>query len=245
MGSYLRALRAPTPLVAWPVLAALFAVSGSFGGGEYLAFVPRTAFWLLIVGTSLAFGIAVRVAIECIWSVTDYLAASLAASVLSCAVLGFALPPLTRWMLDLPAAEAPSPAVVAVTVLLLGGGITLLRHFLQRDAPPVAGAGEARPKLLGRLPDEVGGALLHLSVSDHYVDVATDRGTGRVLMRFSDAMEEVAEVDGLRVHRSHWVARAAVAAVERCNGRTFLRLTNGTRVPVSRAYEGAVASLGG
>ena len=245
MEAYLRALRAPTPLVAWPVLAVLFAVSGSFGGGEHLAFVPRTAFWLLIVGLSLAFGVAVRVAIERRWREADYFAASLTSSVLSSGVLGFVLPPLAQWMLDLPAAAVPSPAVVAVTVLLLGGGMTLLRYLLLQDAPAGSAGDDTRPKLLGRLPDEVGGALLHLSVSDHYVEVATDRGTGRVLMRFSDAIEEVAQVDGLRVHRSHWVARAAVAAVERDNGRTFLTLTNGTRVPVSRAYERAVASLGG
>jgi hypothetical protein len=228
--------------VAWPVVAVLFSVSGSFGGGEHLALVPRTVFWLLIVGGSLAFGVALRVAIERLWRSTDYLTASLAASVLSAGVFAVALPPLVRRMLDLPAAAVPDPAAVAVTVMLLGGGMTMLRHFLIHDVPPGAGP---RPKLLGRLPEEVSGALLHLSVSDHYVEVATDRGTGRVLMRFSDAIEEVAQVDGLRVHRSHWVARAAVAAVERDNGRTFLTLINGTRVPVSRAYEHVVASLGG
>lgn len=238
---YLRALLAPTPLVAWPVVAVLFSVSGSFGGGEHLALLPRTAFWLLIVGGSLAFGIALRVAIERLWRGTDHLTASLFASVLSAGVLAFALPPLARLMLDLPPEAVPEPAAVAVTVMLLGGGMTLLRHLLIRDPPPDAGR---RPKLLGRLPAEVSGVLLHLSVSDHYVEVATDRGTGRVLMRFSDAIEEVEQVEGLRVHRSHWVARAAVAAVERNNGRTFLTLINGTRVPVSRAYERAVASLG-
>jgi hypothetical protein len=230
-------------MVAWLVLSALFTVSGSFEGSEYLAFVPRAAFWLLIVGVSLAFGVAVRVAIERLWREVGYLGAALAASLLSAGVLGFVLPPLSQWMLDLPAAETPSPAAVAATVMLLGGGMSLLRHFLVRGAAGEAGEGAGRPKLLCRLPDGVDGTLLHLSVSDHYVEVATDRGTGRVLMRFSDAIEDVAQIDGLRVHRSHWVARAAVATVERANGRTFLTLTNGTRVPVSRAYEGEVATL--
>lgn len=226
------------------MLAVLFSVSGSFGGGAYLALVPRTAFWALIVGVSLAFGVAARVAIERLWRNAGYLAASLAASVLSAAVLSLLLPPLSRWMLDLPAAAIPSRASVAATVIVLGGGMSFLRHFLLRGAEATAGGVGARPKLLGRLPAEIDGALLHLSVSDHYVEVATDRGTGRVLMRFSDAIGEVASVDGLRVHRSHWVARAAVATVERDRGRTFLTLTNGARVPVSRAYEGAVARLG-
>jgi DNA-binding LytR/AlgR family response regulator len=38
------------------------------------------------------------------------------------------------------------------------------------------------------------------------------------------------------VHRSYWVARKAVAAVEREGHRTELVLTSGDRVPVSRTY---------
>ena len=35
-----------------------------------------------------------------------------------------------------------------------------------------------------------------MSMQDHYVEVTTTRGTEMVLMRFSDAIKDVAPVDG-------------------------------------------------
>ena len=54
-----------------------------------------------------------------------------------------------------------------------------------------------------------------------------------LLLRFSDAIAEVEE-EGAQVHRSHWVAWAAVEAVERDGIKLFLRLKSGARVPVSK-----------
>ena len=93
------------------------------------------------------------------------------------------------------------------------------------------------PALLARLPAESRGALLHLRMQDHYVEVHTAVGMALLLMRFRDALREVEDADGLRVHRSHWVARAAVVGVERRRGGSFvLRLVNGNEVPVSRSF---------
>lgn len=48
----------------------------------------------------------------------------------------------------------------------------------------------------------------------------------------------LAASDGLMVHRSWWVAREAVLAIERQNRRHQITLTNGQVVPVSRAGSG-------
>lgn len=80
------------------------------------------------------------------------------------------------------------------------------------------------------------GALWAISVRDHYVDVRTSTGQASLLMRLSDAMAEAEPVEGIQVHRSHWVAWAAVAAAEREGARLFLRLQDGARIPVSRAH---------
>ncbi len=106
--------------------------------------------------------------------------------------------------------------------------------------PPVAEAA-----LLTRLPARSRAELLHLRMQDHYVEVHTTAGSEMLLLRFRDALNEVEGVDGLQVHRSHWVARNAVAGVERRSGsRIALRLVNGSRVPVSRSFAPRLRSQG-
>ena len=68
------------------------------------------------------------------------------------------------------------------------------------------------------------------------MEIHTDGGSDLLLLRFRDALREVAEIDGAQVHRSHWVARSAVAGVVRHRGRVVLRLVNGAEVPVSRSF---------
>ena len=57
-------------------------------------------------------------------------------------------------------------------------------------------------------------------------------------------MREVDGIDGMQVHRSHWVAATAVARMVRRGGRVFLKLTNGAEVPVSRTFAPALKDKG-
>ena len=99
--------------------------------------------------------------------------------------------------------------------------------------------------LLSRLPARSRAELLHLRMQDHYVEVHTAAGSEMLLLRFRDALREVEDVNGLRVHRSHWVARAAIVGVERGRGgRVTLRLVNGSRIPVSRSFAPALKARG-
>ncbi|MCU0800989.1 MAG: LytTR family transcriptional regulator [Rhodobacteraceae bacterium] len=111
-------------------------------------------------------------------------------------------------------------------------------------APAAADAATGPPAILSRLPMQKRGDLLSLSVQDHYVDVVTTRGREMLLMRLGDAIRETAPVTGLQVHRSHWVARAAVTAAERRGDGALLTLTNGAAIPVSRAYVPALRKAG-
>lgn len=100
-------------------------------------------------------------------------------------------------------------------------------------APPPAAP---TPAFLERLPRDLGRDVLALQAQDHYLRVTTRTGSSLILYRFSDALREMEPVDGLRAHRSHWVARAAVKRLVARNGRHFLLLDNGERIPVSRTY---------
>ncbi len=100
--------------------------------------------------------------------------------------------------------------------------------------------GTAAAPILDRLPVARRGRLLHLQVRDHYVEIHTDRGSELVLMRFGDALKELGGTEGMQVHRSHWIARAAVKKIVRRAGRTAAFLENGAEVPVSRRYARAL-----
>ncbi|MGI9353556.1 MAG: LytTR family DNA-binding domain-containing protein [Rhizobiaceae bacterium] len=61
-------------------------------------------------------------------------------------------------------------------------------------------------------------------------------GSEMVLLRLTDAEKELAGYDGLRVHRSWWVARKHVTKLKRDGDRQVLEISNGEEIPVSRSY---------
>jgi hypothetical protein len=114
----------------------------------------------------------------------------------------------------------------------------LSQAVFRRPKTPLAAAAEAGPvvRFLERLPANLKGAALHaVEAEDHYVRVHTDRGSTLILMRLADATAELEGLEGARVHRSWWVARAAVAGAARRGAQTVLKLAGGVEAPVSRA----------
>ncbi|MEL6584928.1 MAG: LytTR family DNA-binding domain-containing protein [Pseudomonadota bacterium] len=122
--------------------------------------------------------------------------------------------------------------VIRVIVDLFRNGATP-----ERSAPVTA-------RIWKRVPPKLGRDLVRLSVQDHYVEVHTTLGMELVLMRFSDAMAELEGIAGHQTHRSHWVADAAIAESVRRDGRVFLRLRDGTDIPVSRSFQPALREMG-
>jgi DNA-binding LytR/AlgR family response regulator len=80
-------------------------------------------------------------------------------------------------------------------------------------------------------------------MQDHYLAVHSTGGTEMILCRMEDAARELEGV-GCRVHRSWWVAKAAVVAVERDRQRLMLKLADDSRVPVGRSYRPNVRAAG-
>jgi len=94
--------------------------------------------------------------------------------------------------------------------------------------------------ILSRLKPENRGALIRLAVRDHYTEVVTSRGRELVLLRFGDALREIGDTEGMRLHRSHWIAADHVAGLKRDNGKLFIVTRDGMEMPVSRPYADAV-----
>lgn len=116
-------------------------------------------------------------------------------------------------------APAPSPAAQAASA-----------DCVAAPAPAPGGAA-----FLDRLPPHLGETLLCLENEDHYVRAHSAAGSALILMRMRDAVAELKGVEGARVHRSWWVARAAVAEVVRRDRNLRLRLVDGREVPVARS----------
>lgn len=106
-----------------------------------------------------------------------------------------------------------------------------------------AAAPEYPPDFLSKLPAALRRDILALEAEDHYVRVHTRHGSALVLMRLADAAALIDPRLGLRVHRSWWVAKEGVRAVERTPGRAIARLVDDTEVPISRTYLSAARTV--
>ncbi|MBE0452617.1 MAG: LytTR family transcriptional regulator [Roseovarius sp.] len=134
--------------------------------------------------------------------------------------------------------------VIWVHTMFVVAPIFLLRRQFGLEKGLSAPAPE-RPRLARRLPEALQGAdILRLSGNGHTVEVVTDQGAHTLRLRLSDAIDEMEPVAGMCTHRSHWVTLAAMTGRECREGKVFLRLSNGERVPVSRTYAPQLEAAG-
>ena len=124
----------------------------------------------------------------------------------------------------------------------------------RRVATPVSGdnahAGRQKtvtsmpPAFLRKLPPEKRGALWAITAEQHYLRIYTSAGDDLVLMRFSDALNDLKGVNGQQIHRSHWVSVDGFKGFSEEDKRLFVILKNDVALPVSRPnYTAAKAAF--
>ena len=222
----------------------LMVVVGGFGTGS-LPLGLRSLFWTLLIGWNAIkwqawFALTVRKPADW-WR----------AAALGAVLLNLSLPLEIGVVLALCGVEAamPAPAIwfeaLAISAVLFGV-IVLVRTRARARAPsPVQHLAIDPDGLLGRAGIASPSALRSIVAEDHYCRVhGTEAASALVHHRFCDALVEVAGLDGLRVHRSAWVADAAVAAARREGRRWLLVLSDGRMVPVSARYVADVRARG-
>ncbi len=236
-----RVFTEPRALATIGVLALILGISGPFQTYDYLPLGPRLAYWLAIAASTSVTGVffgtwsmqAVRRRLP-VFAVL-ILAAGFGAGIPVAGVVT-----AVSW-LAFGSDVGGLFVEMAVYCVVIASGVSLIFGLMKFHAPSATAAAdmpeaEKRPRLLERLPVGARGDLVSLSVSDHYVEVVTTRGKALVLMRLSDAIAETEGVDGLQIHRSHWVARDQVANTHRAGGKVSVETSVGTRLPVSRGF---------
>lgn len=83
----------------------------------------------------------------------------------------------------------------------------------------------------GRVFDMV--EILHLEARGNYVAVHTDSGVTEVPGPFSALLEQMPDRLGLRIHRSHWVARRAIVGSRKQGRDLLVDLVHGGAAPVA------------
>ena len=162
----------------------------------------------------------------------------------ACAVFGVETFLMRR---DMSLAYAPR---IFGLVWVISAGMTAVGYMAQKSilAPPPADAPEGAGPVetfLSRLPLKFRQAELHaVSSEDHYLRVHTSLGEELILMRLADAVRELDGGGGLQVHRSWWVAKAAVRDVKRQGGKVSLVLPSSKEAPVSRTFTAEVKAAG-
>lgn len=108
--------------------------------------------------------------------------------------------------------------------------------FEYRPRAPLPETGPRRSRFHDRLPRDAHPDIVSMTVNDHYVEVSTVEARHLVLIRLTDAIDEIDGVAGVRLHRSHWAAAPHIRGVERRDRKFYARLSDGRDLPVSKTY---------
>lgn len=231
------------------LLAGLGLLLSLLGPYRTLDFPPllRTAYWLAaVVGAGLAC-IGADAALGS--KVPGFWARVAAVSLVMTPPVTLYIYALNAVMLDLPRRPwlMPQLACQVFVVLLLVMALRGLawRRVVETRTVVVPPLPEAERALRLRLSARRRGArLIAVEAEDHYVRVHTDAGSELVLMRFSQALDDLAQAYGYRLHRSWWVAAEAIEAVRWKRGGGEARLAQGITAPISRSYAAVLKQAG-
>lgn len=233
----------------WAVLGGVgfvLGLSGPFETSTLMRLGPRMIYWLFVVATTFSVGIIIhevlqpRLSARKIGFWTTLLTQGIATGIgISIVML------LINWVgLGASPWDARYALGMVFNVTLIAIVVSGILAFNAQSAPSPARERPLLSRLQSRLAQDKRGALISMSVEDHYVSVTTTKGTSMVLMRLGDAIAEAEAANGLQVHRSHWVATDHIADAQRAGDKATLTLTDGRKLPVSRTYIKAIKKAG-
>lgn len=249
------------PYTVWAVLTVVLSVTGAFGSRYSYSIVGRSLLWAVVMAVSILVGTVLRTLVNLTFRTVRVRLRSVMIAALVSLVLTPFLKLLSNSFIVMAEVSHPDVSEIAFLVASVSLAISALRvvpnntvaglelGFAEAPQDQDAAAADlpAEPvqsRLMQRLDPALRGELWSISVRDHYVDVRTSQGQASLLLRLSDAIAEAEPAEGTQVHRSHWVAWAGVAGVDREGAKVFLQLRHGIRVPVSKNHREKLVARG-
>lgn len=217
-------------------------ISGPFGTLEILPLGFRLVYWTLMVLPTAALGVWLHTLVRVNeWrNFFSICVVGLVFGVVASAIiiiLGFALlSPIQKYpgALDLFFYSFPSATLIFISTVFLDNW----RHEYPKNEEKL------RPILLSRLKKYPNAQhILSLVAQDHYVEITTELGSELCLIRLSDAISEVAPIDGIQIHRSIWVAKSAIKKVNANSFKAEVMLMNGNVLKVSQSRVNELKSI--
>ncbi len=228
-------LLSPTRLWCFLLAALAVSLSGPFGTFK-MPLLERAAYWvpwlaLVWLVTALVFEGVDRKIPDAGWrplvrNVTSFVMTLPIAAVCAVALATLFFPKIS-FTADTVFREAQFLAPFVA-------GIIGLHHISQPARTPNPTL-EPEPRL-DWLPAKLGRELIQIQVIDHYLHIETKLGKHVTFGSLADASADLSKYPGLRVHRTHWVALDAIKSRSWRGSSMELKLTNGAKVPVGRAY---------
>lgn len=246
-----RALRA---LIVSLAFATLLSMLGAYGTHQ-LGLVGAWVYWFALIGGGMVLGSFGFRQVTHVWLVGRPWWAQWAVATVAMTVPMVGLVSVAQTVIGNPV-SARHLVVFAGQVMLIVAAVAAVQMLVdpppQPDVAPQPSASpglhsessvkapttaeSAGPAFAKRLPPKLLGAdIWALSAEDHYVRVHSSKGADLVLIRLADAIAEMDAVDGLRVHRSWWVAKAGVAQIRRRTEGGVVVLHTGVEAPISRS----------
>ncbi len=236
------------PALRWTRVAAVTTLAGVVLGalgpfGSYLndGMLLRSAYWIGATWLGLVLyggGVAIsRLAKAGSWRrqallVLSVLIGSVPQAVITRMVALRVWPGLLRYGPGWRLWYVQTATIGAITVL---GATAWLEARLRRPVPlPASTQGDGRTIPRAGRSISPSRDVIALQMEDHYVRVHTLAGSTLVHGPLTQAIEQVAPLEGLRIHRSWWIARHAVQRVEGSSRSMRLTLSNGLSAPVAR-----------
>ncbi len=209
---------------------ALLAFSGPFGTIYLLPFAPRLIYWAVIVLLTFSSGMLVYFLNNKRdpWWRSVLINGMINGVIVSLILL--TVNAVAMGDVDFEPAYVLKMLSYSFGVSIIVFAVLGLLHY------PVSTEQEPeQPVIMKRLELNKRGALVSMTVQDHYVELTTTKGASLLLMRLSDAIAETAPTKGLQIHRSHWVALNQIENVRRQGDRAIVSLKNGAELPASRS----------
>lgn len=93
------------------------------------------------------------------------------------------------------------------------------------------------------LPVHIRGPIHEISSANQYIKITTEHGSFELRMPLRDAIRLLSEDEGLKVHRSFWIAKSQIKRLVYESGNPRVIDCKGKRLPVSRPMVPAIKTV--